>query len=118
MYTGALRAASNRATWTFSIELTDPDTDTAVDLTGALIELAVRDQQSKSPLMTGSTTDGKIVISTPATGGIFTVTFSKTDMAALPAGHYDCGVRVTLASGTSHQLIVGTLPVIDGILDA
>lgn len=118
MRTDAFRAASNRATWTFSIELTDPDTDTAIDLTGALIELAVRDQQSRQPLLTGSTSDGKLVISTPATGGIFTVTFSKTDMAVLPAGPYDVGLRVLLASGVTHQLIVSTLPVVDGVVDA
>lgn len=117
MYNGALRAASNRATWTFSVELTDPDTDVAIDLTGATIELAVREQSSRRALLTGSTTDGKIAITAPATGGVFTVTFSATDMEALAAGHYDVGVVVTLASGTSYQLIVATLPVIDGIVE-
>lgn len=117
MYTGALAAASNRATWTFSIELTDPDTDLAIDLTGATISIAVAEQQSKDALLTGSTVDGKIVIATPATDGAFTVTFPLTDMETLEAGLYDAGITVLLASGTTYQLLVATLPVIDGIVD-
>jgi len=116
MYTGNLAAASNRARWTFSVELTDPVTDLPVDLTGATIELAVRDQQSKQPLLTGSNSDGKITIGTPATAGAFTVLFSRDAMANLADGMLDVGLRVTLASGADFQLIVGTLPVLDGIL--
>ena len=117
MYTGALQAASNRARWTFSVTLTDPVTDLPVDLTGATIELAVRDQQSKQPLLTGSNSDGKITIGTPATAGAFTVLFPRTDMATLHDGRYDVGLRVTLASGADFQLIVADLPVIDGVVE-
>jgi len=115
MYTGALTAASNRARWQFSVELTDPATDLPVDLTGATIELAVRDQQSKQPLLTG-TTGAEITIGTPATDGAFSVLFSRTVMATLADGMYDVGLRVTLASGADFQLFVGTLPVVDGIV--
>jgi hypothetical protein len=117
LYTGALAAASNRATWTFSIELTDPDTDLAIDLTGATIKVAVAEQQSKQALLTGSTGDGKVVIATPATGGAFTITFPLADMQTLEAGLYDVGITVTLANGTTYQLLVATLPVTDGIVD-
>jgi hypothetical protein len=77
MYSGALRAQSNRARWTFSVELSDPDTDAPIDLTGTTIELALRDQQSARPLLTGSITDGRITINAPATGGVFTVLFPR-----------------------------------------
>src|SRR5262249_5639772 len=117
MYTGSLRAASNRAEWQFSVELTDPDTDLPIDLTGALIEIAVRDQQSRMPLLPGSSASGKIAIPVPATGGAFTVTFPKTDMATLCANMFDVGLRVSLASGRNYQLIVATLPVVDGVVD-
>src|SRR5262245_48110617 len=117
MYTGALAAASNRARWTFSVELTDPETDEAIDLTGATIELAVRDQNSKIPLLTGSTDTGKITIATPATSGAFTVLFEKQDMSVLADGMYDVGLRVTLSDDRDFQLIVATLPVVDGIVD-
>jgi len=117
MYTGALAAASNRARWTFQVELTDPATDLPVDLTGASLELAVREQQSKMALLTGSTSDGKITIGTPATAGAFTVLFSRDDMATLADGMFDVGLHVTLASGADFQLIVATLPVIDGVVE-
>ena len=117
MYTCALAAASNRARWTFQVELTDPETDLPVDLTGATIELAVRDQQCKMPLLTGSTIDGKITITAPATAGAGTVLFNKTDMSTLADGMFDVGMRVTLASGADFQLIVATLPVIDGVVE-
>jgi len=117
MYTGHLAAASNRARWTFQVELTDPATDAPVDLTGATLELAVREQQSKMALLTGSTSDGKITITAPATGGAFTVLFPRTDMATLHDGSYDVGLHVTLASGADFQLIVATLPVIDGVVE-
>ena len=117
MYTGALAAVSNRETWTFTVFLTDFDTGTAIDLTGASIDIAVREQRTATPLLTGSTTDGKIVISAPATGGSFVVTFTPTDMSVLVAGMYDVGVRVTVAAGTTFQLLVATLPVVDGIVD-
>lgn len=116
MYTGALRAASNRARWTFSVELTDEDTGAAVDLTGATIEVAVRDQQSKQPLLTGSTTDGRVTLTSP-TAGIFSILFTRDIFGVLAAGMYDVGVRVILASGSDFQLIVATLPVVDGVLD-
>ena len=77
MYSGALRAQSNRARWTFSGELSDPDTDAPIDLTGTTIELAVRDQQSARPLLTGSTTDGRITTNAPATDSVFTVLFPR-----------------------------------------
>jgi len=117
MYTGHLAAASNRARWTFQVELTDPATDLPVDLTGATLELAVREQQSKMPLLTGSTSDGRITIGTPATDGAFTVLFPRTDMATLADGMFDVGLHVTLASGADFQLLVATLPVIDGVVE-
>jgi hypothetical protein len=117
MYTGHLGAASNRATWSSSVTLTSTVDNSAIDLTGASIELAVGDQQSKAVLLTGSTADGKVAIATPATGGIFTWTFTPDDMAVLADGHYDVGVTVTLANGTVHQLIVSTLVVIDGVVE-
>lgn len=117
MYTGALAAVSNRETWTFTVFLTDFDTDVVIDLTGASIDLAVKEQRTSTSLITGSTSDGKIVISTPATGGSFVVTFPPSDMANLSAGMYDVGVRVQVAAGTTYQLLVATLPVVDGIVD-
>ena len=117
MYTGSLGAVSNRETWSFSMTLRDDDTGILVDLTGASLVIAVRDQQSSQPTLNGSTSDGKIVIGSPATNGTFTVTFPVTDMANLVGdNHYDVGLVVTLAGGTAHQIIKATLAVIDGVV--
>jgi hypothetical protein len=116
MYTGFFDAASNRATWAFTIDLTADDTDAAIDLTGATVNMAVSLQDARAPLLTGSSTDGKIAIGTPATAGSFAVTFTPTDMAALEGGMYDVGIVVILAGGTTHQVLVATLPVIDGVV--
>ena len=116
MYTGFFDAASNRATWAFTIDLTDDDSGDAIDLTGATVNIAVRAQDARQSLLVGSSTDGKIAISTPATAGTFTVTFTPTDMAELEGNMYEVGIVVTLAGGTTHQVLVATLPVIDGVV--
>lgn len=118
MYTGNLGAASNRATWSFSADLTDDDTDEAVDLTDALLKIAIRDQQSKRPLLEGSTANGKVTIEAPSTGGVFSVEFTPEDMSNLPADHYDVGMTAEMPDGTVHQIIANcTLTVMDGVVD-
>lgn len=117
MYTGFFDAASNRATWSFSITLTDDDTGDAIDLTGATVNIALRSQEMRGVELTGSSTDGKITIEPPATAGQFTVEFSKDDMSSLGAKLYDVGITVTLAGGTVHQVLVATLPLVDGIVE-
>jgi hypothetical protein len=118
MYTGSLGAVSNRETWSFSMTLRHDDTGALVDLTGAALRLAVSDQQSSQPTLTGSTSDSKIVIGTPATAGTFTVTFTPTDMAGLVGdNHYNVGLVLTLPGGTAHQIMKTTLAVIDGVVE-
>ena len=116
MYNGSLKAESNRATWTFVVTVLDTTTDVAIDLTAALIELAVRSQQSVIPAMTGSSADGHIAILSPATAGQFRVTFTPAEMGLLLPGIYDVGIRLTQASGTVTQLLVAELPLVDGII--
>lgn len=117
MFTGSFGAASNRAAWSFSIELTDPDNDNEpVDLTGATIEIAISEKQAELPLISGSTTDGKVVVASPATEGIAEITFPRSDMQRLDAGQYDVGIVVTLASSDPVQLAKGNLAVIHGVV--
>lgn len=109
MYTGTLAAASNRADLKFTVELVDPATDDFVDLTGATIKVAIREQEALMSLLTGSTT---------ITGdGTFDVDFALADMATLKAGFYDIGITVLLATGVTYQLLAGVLPVADGVVD-
>lgn len=115
MYTGALPAVSNRETWSLSIAVTD-DAGAAVDLTGATIKIGVREPDAMSAFITYTSGDGKLSI-TDAVGGIFALN-TDLDPATFPPGMYEVGVVIKLVSGTKRTLIVGTLPVVDGVVDA
>jgi hypothetical protein len=77
----------------------------------------VRTQTAGLPTLTGSLAD-KIALVGAATDGSFRVTFSRDDMATLRAGLYDVGLRVMVSAGTTYQLLVCTLPVVDGVIAA
>jgi hypothetical protein len=116
MYTGALPAVSNRETWTLSVTVTD-DTGAAVDLTGAVVTIGVREPEALQPRVTYTSGDGKLAITAPTTGGIFTLN-ANLDPSLFPPAMYEVGVIVKLASGTKRQMVVATLPVIDGVVNS
>ncbi len=117
MYTGNIAAASNRADFTFTTELVDPDTGDAVDLTGATITVAIREQNAQQACLTASTGNGKVTINSPATDGAFVTAFSPADMKTLRAGQYDIGILALLNTGITYQVLAGNLPIIDGVID-
>lgn len=113
MFTGQLPPVSNKATWVGSFELRDADTDDLIDISNASqITVEVRDPQSRSAVLSGSLTGGEV---TRPDTGIFDWTFSATQMRALCAKTYEVGATLT-QNGETVQLIIGTLPVIDGIV--
>lgn len=113
MYTGTLAAVSNRESWLFTIKLSTTD-GTAVDLTDATVDLAVRSPESQSPILTGSI--GDHITEVDAENGELEVSFTPAEMSVLRAGTYDVGIRVTLADGYTYQLLSGNLPVVDGVV--
>jgi hypothetical protein len=114
MYTGALPAVSNRETWTLSVTVTD-NTGAAVDLTGAVVTIGVREPEALQPLVTYTSGDGKLAITAPATGGVFTLN-ADLNPSLFPPAMYEVGVIIKLAGGTKRTLIVATLPVVDGVV--
>jgi hypothetical protein len=116
LYTGSLPAVSNRETWSLSVTVTD-DAGAAVDLTGATVTIGVREPESLQARATYTSGDGKLAISAPATGGIFTLN-ADLDPTTFPPGQYEVGVVIKLASGVKRQLVVATLPVVDGVVTA
>ena len=114
MYTGALPSVSNRETWSLSVTVTD-DTGAAVDLTGAVVTIGVREPESLQPRVTYTSGDGKLAITAPATNGVFTLN-ADLNPSLFPPAMYEAGVIVKLASGTKRTLIVATLPVVDGVV--
>ena len=113
-YTGPLAAASNRAEWEWTVELTDPVTNALVDLTGSTINVAVRPEENLNTILTGSNTDGHITI---ISLGVAFVSFSRAEMCNLIEGSYKCGITVRLASGKTFQIFAGDLPVVDGVVN-
>jgi hypothetical protein len=118
MYTGFVRAASNRADLQFMVELIDPTTNDYVDLTGALITVTLRGigAYGSPPLLMGTNNDGHITLSVDP--GKFTVWFTRQEMTQFPPGEVAIGMTVRLASGITHQLVAGNIPIIDGVVAA
>lgn len=113
MLTGALDPVSNRATWIVNYELTDAETGDLIDLSGVdQITICIRDPKTSDAILTGTKTGGDIVISDT---GVFTWTFSATQMRKLDAQIYEVGCTITDDNQTV-QLIIGMLPVFDGIV--
>jgi hypothetical protein len=116
LYTGSLPAISNRETWSLSVTVTD-DAGAAVDLTGATVTIGVREPESLQARATYTSGDGKLAITAPATGGVFTID-ADLDPTTFPPGQYEVGVIIKLASGVKRTLIVATLPVVEGVVSS
>jgi hypothetical protein len=103
---------SNREEWTDNCEVRDQN-NVLVDLSSASIVLAVQDRQTKVHVLLASTDDGNITI--PGTG-VFRWTFTETEMRGVDASRaYEIGCTLAL-NGTIHQLFIGTVNVLDGIV--
>lgn len=113
MFVGSLDPVSNRATWTVQYELTDADTDEAVDISSVdEIKVYVRDPATKSLVLSATKTGGAVTI---VDDGTFQWTFSASSMGALAPKTYEVGCTLTDNSDTV-QLLIGLLPVLDGIV--
>ena len=111
-FIGALDPISNRTGWLHDFALDDADAGTPVDITGASIVIEVRDPHSGWIALCATTRNGKIAI---VDAGVFRVSVDPSDTQLLRAGTYEVGATITL-NGESRQLIIGTLPVLDGVV--
>jgi|SRR5215471_10872102 len=112
MLEATFEPVSNREDWIETCEVRD-QSNALVDLTGAVIVIAVRDKQTKSQLMQALTADSSITINAP---GIFQFTFPLSKMRTMTASKaYEIGCTIQL-NGTTQQFFVGTVNVIDGIV--
>lgn len=112
MYIGALEPVTNREDWTIDGELTD-ESGVAVDITTADITMGVRDQKTKSQVLTAEVGDGITILVGPS--GTFEIAFLASQMRALCAGTYDVGIIIEIATDTT-QLFTGTVRIIDGVV--
>jgi hypothetical protein len=123
MLTGSFESVSNRETWSQDIELTDGHTGAAINLTGAAIVVEIRAKRQSGDYgipagtvaLSATTVNGKITLPGGGTDGVLRWTFSATDMRGVCAGTYDVGATYTL-SGVTTQILIGTVPILDGIV--
>lgn len=113
MLLGMLSPVSNRADWIEAYELTDEETGDAFDISDAQeITVSIREPNSRNVELTATLSGGSIEhIET----GIFQWTFTAAQMQSLCARTYEVGCTIQQDDQTV-QLIIGTLPVLDGIV--
>jgi len=110
-FNGTLDPVTNQEDWSYVIEIDDADTDEPIDLTGAAMSLNVRDTQYRAVVISGSIADGTLsVIDT----GVVQIRVPSTKMQTLVPTVYDVGLVISM-NGSVQQLIVGRLPVQDGV---
>lgn len=113
MYQGALSPRSNKAGWSLVVEVLDDETGADVDLTSATIVFQLREPRWRAIALSATTANGRVTIGTT---GFFTVNFTATDMKTLCAETYEVGCTISNASSEPQQLIIGTVPILDGIV--
>lgn len=103
---------SNREDWVEQVEVRS-EAGVLVDLSTAVIVMAVRERQSKQQKLLAQTSDSTITIDGV---GFFTFTFPVSQMRGLDASKtYEIGCTIKL-NGATQQFFIGTVPVIDGIV--
>lgn len=113
MFTGTLNPVSNRATWTEDFELTDLETGDPIDLSTATeITIELRDPSTQTSKFTLSMTGGEIDV---VALGVFEWRAEVGTMRNLCGKTYEVGCTIE-QSGDTTQLIIGRLPVVDGIV--
>ena len=92
-------------------ELEDSDTGSPIDLAGSSIVVEARDEY-RCVVLSATTGNGKITI---IDTGVFRINVPPAETQALRSGSYEVGATITI-NGESRQLIIGTIPVMDGVV--
>lgn len=103
---------SNRADYEESWQALDENGD-AIDLTGATIVFEVALPDCDSIMLSATTANGKITISTTT----FTVAIPRSELTSLLPMSYRVGCTITQDDVTT-QFFVGEFPVYDGVVSA
>lgn len=106
---------SNREDWQETFQVSEEEDGSLIDITGAEITVTVRHRSTQTEILSGEVGDGATL--TDPTNGEFEIEFLATDMSSVDPGTYDVGLVLVLAGGTT-QILLGTLPVLDGVVSA
>lgn len=132
MFRSAFPAITNRQSFIDEVEVLDADDGTPVDLTGCRIVVGIRLRHYQgwgwdywpypaapslyvdAPRLVASTDDGTVTIPDL---GVFFFNFTFTQIASLRPAIYDVGATVT-RDGEEVELLLGQLPVLDGVVSS
>lgn len=108
-----LAPLSNKEDYIESFEAFD-ENGAAIDLTTATIVFAIKDAEGSSPMLSASTGDGKITVSTT----VATVAIPQSEISgAVRWGGkvYQVGCVITL-NNVPRQFFIGTIQIYDGVV--
>jgi hypothetical protein len=109
MYSGTLPPVSNKATWDDTVQCIDDETNAPFDISTAT-EIVVEVADCGRSVLKATLSGGTVLLGGT---GIFSFTFTPSQMCALCAKTYDFNCFVTMA-GETVQVVAAQLPVIDG----
>lgn len=113
MYEANFAPVSNRADWVGTIELVYDDTNEILtDLTDLTVLLEVRSRNPYCRILRASTDDGSITLTAQ---GVIQWHFPAAVMRSVSAETYEIGLTITREDLTEQEL-VGSVPIIDGIV--
>lgn len=97
-----------------AVQFFDQETGETIDLEGDVdaVTITIREQASRSQVLSGTLDDGTVAI---LPDGVVQWEFSSDAMGALCNRTYDVGA-VMEKDGQKVQFVLGTLPVLDGVV--
>jgi hypothetical protein len=98
--------------WITAIQILNSEDGSAVDLDGASATVVIRKKGNTGSEITASTTNGEIQV---LASGILHVQILANRLKSLSIGEYDVGLQLS-RDGYTESVIIGSLPVIDGIV--
>ena len=106
----AMPPVSTRADWIGFYEISDDGELITVEPDAATVE--VKPNSSCTALLTATKANGKVTFPSTST---LQWHFTRDEMAGLRPGTYEVGITVMM-DGVTYQLMVGTVPVRDGVV--
>ncbi len=112
MYQAVFEPISNRADWIGNLQLQNEETGAPItDLTGVEVTLEIR-RECYSPYLSATFANGRII---DQGNGVMQWRFTASDMHGLCPDTYDIGITLS-RDGITEQELIGSLPIIDGVV--
>ena len=97
--------------WILSVQFQDEDTADPLDMSNAEFHVAAQKFREETTSLRGSSADGHI---TSPEMGTIVIKFTGSETKNLTVGDYKVGLKVE-RNGFTETLVLGTLPVVEGI---